>query len=256
MWFPTSVANCGKPFPRIDGLRFACYETPSLTYSCMCPHLPSVSRRWLKHRIVRRVVGIAQILRIILPRTQEVVRHQIRRSRLRHHQIHRSRLRHRRTFCGSIFLPSLWHGTLLSVWKKEMAARDHREIHDIQQTKKIVPLITCEITFAQNVSELVLGVNIFDLDLGSKLILSNNKSSATLRVLDTCLIVTLLPLMIILITASLSSRMYNWGLAVRRICVCGDVVHMRQFLKISDSLLFGFGFCDFANSFLSLQMLG
>ena len=45
--------------------------------------------------------------------------------------------------------------------------------------------------------------------LGSKLILSNNQSSATLWVLDTCLIVGLRPLMIILITASLSSNTYN-----------------------------------------------
>ena len=42
--------------------------------------------------------------------------------------------------------------------------------------------------------------------LGSKLILSNNQSRATLWVLDTCLIVGLLPLIIILITASLSSN--------------------------------------------------
>ena len=45
--------------------------------------------------------------------------------------------------------------------------------------------------------------------LGSKLILSNNQSRATLWVLDTCLIVGFLPFMIILITASLSSKMYN-----------------------------------------------
>ena len=46
--------------------------------------------------------------------------------------------------------------------------------------------------------------------LGSKLTLSNNQSRATLWVLDTCLNVGLRPLMIILITASLSSKMYNW----------------------------------------------
>ena len=43
----------------------------------------------------------------------------------------------------------------------------------------------------------------------SKLILSNNQSSATLWVLDTCLIVGLGHFNIILITASLSSKMYN-----------------------------------------------
>ena len=43
--------------------------------------------------------------------------------------------------------------------------------------------------------------------LGSKWILSNNQSSATLRILETCLSVGLLPLMIILTTASMSSKM-------------------------------------------------
>ena len=44
--------------------------------------------------------------------------------------------------------------------------------------------------------------------LGSKLILSNNPSRATLWFLETCLIVGLLPFMIILMTASLSSNTY------------------------------------------------
>ena len=46
-----------------------------------------------------------------------------------------------------------------------MAARTHREIHDIEQTTKL-PFITREITFGEQVRELVFGVNIFDLDLG------------------------------------------------------------------------------------------
>ena len=45
--------------------------------------------------------------------------------------------------------------------------------------------------------------------LGSKLIRSNNQSRATLWVLETCLIVGLLPFVIILITASLFSNTYN-----------------------------------------------
>ena len=45
--------------------------------------------------------------------------------------------------------------------------------------------------------------------LGSKLIRSNNQSRATLWVLETCLIVGLLPLIIILINASLSSKIFN-----------------------------------------------
>ena len=48
--------------------------------------------------------------------------------------------------------------------------------------------------------------------IGSRLILSSNQSSATLRVLDTCLVVGLPSLMIILITASLSSKICNIAL--------------------------------------------
>ena len=68
----------------------------------------------------------------------------------------------------------------------------------------MIPFITCEISLGQHVCELVLGVNVFDLIVESKLILSNNQSRATLWVLDTCLIVGLLPFVIILITASLN----------------------------------------------------
>ena len=45
--------------------------------------------------------------------------------------------------------------------------------------------------------------------LESRLILSNNQSRATRWVLETCLLVVLLNFMIILITASLSSKIYN-----------------------------------------------
>ena len=47
-----------------------------------------------------------------------------------------------------------------------MAVGKHREIHDVEQTKKMTPLITCDITLSQHVSELVSGVNIFHLDFG------------------------------------------------------------------------------------------
>ena len=76
---------------------------------------------------------------------------------------------------------------------------------NVKQTQKMIPFITCEISLGQYVSELVFGVT----KLGSKLILSNNQSRSTLWVLETCLIVGLLPFMIILITASLSSNTFN-----------------------------------------------
>ena len=37
---------------------------------------------------------------------------------------------------------------------------------DIQQMKKIVPLVTFEITFGQHVYELIFGVNVPNLNLG------------------------------------------------------------------------------------------
>ena len=80
---------------------------------------------------------------------------------------------------------------------------------DVKQTHKMVPFITCEIALGQYVRELVIGVNVFDLDLGVQIDSIENQSKATLWVLETCLNVGLLPLKIFLITASLSSDTYN-----------------------------------------------
>ena len=38
---------------------------------------------------------------------------------------------------------------------------------DNKQGQQMIPLITCEITFGQNVCEFVFGVDVFDLDFGS-----------------------------------------------------------------------------------------
>ena len=37
---------------------------------------------------------------------------------------------------------------------------------DIKQGQQMIPLITCEIPFGQDVCELVFGVDVFDLDFG------------------------------------------------------------------------------------------
>ena len=37
---------------------------------------------------------------------------------------------------------------------------------DVEQTQNMVPFITCEISLCKCVSELVFGVNVFDLDFG------------------------------------------------------------------------------------------
>ena len=57
---------------------------------------------------------------------------------------------------------------------------------DVEQTQKMLPVITCEISLCQNVCELVFGVNVFDLDLGSRLILSNNQSRICSFVFEVC----------------------------------------------------------------------
>ena len=40
---------------------------------------------------------------------------------------------------------------------------------NVKQTQKMIPIITCEISFGQYVCELVFGVDVFDLDLGIKI---------------------------------------------------------------------------------------
>ena len=155
------------------------------------------------------------------------------RAQVSWYQAYRLWFCHHRPFSCPSFLSFLRHGVRLFNWKKRASGK-HREIHDVEQTKKMVLLITREITFSQHVSKLVLGVNIFDLVfLGSKLTESNNQSNATLWVLDTCLIVGLVPFVIILITASLSSKHIQLSSTLRNPCVCDNLIHIWQFINIS-----------------------
>ena len=141
-------------------------ESLSWVFSCRLTREYSIGS-WLGFRIgflmprappclfffVLRIDGIAQILRRVLPRTERVVQHQIHGSRLHHRRTHWLWFCHLWTFTGSRFLSSLGHGTLLPdrIRKKitEIAAREHREIHDVEQTKKMIPLITRQTLFCQ-----------------------------------------------------------------------------------------------------------
>ena len=58
---------------------------------------------------------------------------------------------------------------------------------DIEQMKKIVPLIMCEISCSQHICELVFGVNVTDLDFGVQINPVNSQPRATLWVRETCL---------------------------------------------------------------------
>ena len=118
------------------------------------------------------------------------------------------------------------------------------EMADIEQMKKIVPLITCEIPFSQHVCELIFGVNVTDL-------------RATLWDRETCVIVGLRPLIIILTTASLSSKTHN--IAPEPECVVFDG-KWSMLVGITLVCLIGMGLCMFglttAEGFHSSSLLG
>ena len=79
----------------------------------------------------------------------------------------------------------------------------------LNKHKKMIPFITCEISLCQYVCELVLGVNVFDLDLGVQInsikqpIKSNSVGSGNMSHCKAS------SLMIIFVTASLSSKKNN-----------------------------------------------
>ena len=121
-------------------------------------------------------------------------------------QVRRCRFR----FCHTSFFSFLLlHPFCRRFGAAILSAAKRAEMTDVEQVKKIVSLVTCEITFGQYVCELMFGVDAPNLNLGSRLTLSNNQSRATLWFFDTCLIVGLLPLIIILIRASLPSKTWN-----------------------------------------------
>ena len=80
--------------------------------------------------------------------------------------------------------------------------------------------------------------------LGSKLILSNNQPRATLWDLDTCLIVGLRPLSIILNHGFVVFKDVQLRFTLRRMCVGGYVIHLTQLRNLrfpSDMLGLGLG---------------
>ena len=126
-------------------------------------------------------------------------------------QVHRRRL----WFCHNpvfffLFLHPVRHRFGAARQAELLSAADRAEMADVEQMKKIVLFVTCE-NYLWSIcpASWCLVSTYLIWIVVSKIILSNNQSRTTLWVLDTCLIVGLRPLMIILITASLSSEMYN-----------------------------------------------
>ena len=87
----------------------------------------------------------------------------------------------------------------------------------------------------------VFGVNIFDLDLGVQVdsvkhpssrnsvgcrLVSHHRTSALNGHVDHSFVIF---------------KNVQLRLTLRRVCVCGNMVHMRQLINVSVSLLFGFG---------------
>ena len=94
-----------------------------------------------------------------------------------------------------------------------MAARKHRENHDVEQTKKMASFITRETTFGQHDNKFVFGfIDIFDLDMGFQIdpveqpINRDSAGSRNASLRRTCALNDHLD------TASLSSKMYNCAL--------------------------------------------
>ena len=80
---------------------------------------------------------------------------------------------------------------------------------NVKQTQKMIPFITRETSFSQMSASLFFGVDVFNLNFGMQINSITQPVKCNSVVLETCLLVGLLPLMIILITASLSSNTYK-----------------------------------------------
>ena len=61
---------------------------------------------------------------------------------------------------------SFFSWILLKSFRPCFRARCRTEMADIEQTQHMIPFVTCEISFGENVGKLVFGVNVIDLDLG------------------------------------------------------------------------------------------
>ena len=117
-----------------------------------------------------------------------------------------NKIHHRSRFCCDPFFTWI----VLRSFRHCIRAHCRTEMADIDQTQQMIPFITREISLWLECLRVGFWCRCIWFGFcGSKLILSNNQSRATLWVLETCLIIGLLPLIIILITASLSSNTYN-----------------------------------------------
>ena len=102
-------------------------------------------------------------------------------------------IHHRLRLCCDPFFTCIF----LRSFRHHFKTSDRTEIANVEQTQNMIPFITCEISSVSVSASWFLVSMYLNQILDSKLILSNNQSRATLWVLETCLIVRLLPFMII-----------------------------------------------------------
>ena len=104
---------------------------------------------------------------------------------------------------------SFFSWILLRSFRHCIKANSRIEMVDFEKAQQMIPHITCAISFGYNVSELVFGVDVFDLDFLGPGWFDQTTNQVQPWVLETCLIVGFFLLMIILIIASLSWNTYN-----------------------------------------------
>ena len=212
LWLLIFFSSFGKPCPWTVVLLCSCSWNLFLTNPRVFPHHASVPDAWwfLRFTLLIPIPRLRNLSVFLLPPLFE-------------HSPgywNRSALALSFSSCSTLFEvsdswvlvlppPSSWisastwaslvqeHNPVLSsTWRiafglKEMAARKHQWIHDVQEMKKMVPLITCETSFSQNVQKLIFGVNKFDLNPGIQISSINQlrlcESLPRVSLLDFCL---------------------------------------------------------------------
>ena len=81
------------------------------------------------------------------------------------HAVSWYQIHHRLRFCCDSFFICIF----LRSFRHRFKTIAGTEMADVEQTQKMIPFITCEISLCQYVCELVLGVDVFDLDLRIKI---------------------------------------------------------------------------------------
>ena len=120
----------------------------------------------------------------------------------------------------------------------KMASGKHREIPNVEQERKMIPFATAKKLPLVNMSASWFLVSTYLIwILGSKLILSNNQSSATLCVLDKCFIVGLRLLLIIMNHGFVVFENFQLRIFFRRMCVSEYVIHTQLVLWFWCSVL-------------------